>query len=216
MLAAFGLRRSSAAVAALPAFALLALSQRRSSSGRSDEAIRPRRSRSRTCSARATRRRRRGCSAAAGRRTQISDAWNDKVRDLTESLRQPTGANEELDHRIEIQNDKIDQMQKDFAYRLCTLSAQQLGARTATRLQLRCRRHRRIGQPAAVPPPPHRAPARAAAAEQLAAGRPRQCAGPFARATRAGTPAGSLAPCRAADAALPPAAPATRRSSTRP
>ncbi|HVV28835.1 MAG TPA: tol-pal system protein YbgF [Rhizomicrobium sp.] len=52
----------------------------------------------------------------------------DRVRNLTESLSQATGANEELSHRLQLQNDKIDQMQKDFAYRLCTLSAQQLGA----------------------------------------------------------------------------------------
>jgi tol-pal system protein YbgF len=55
-------------------------------------------------------------------------ALEDKVRGLTESLAQSTGANEELNHRIQVQNDKIDQMQKDFAYRLCTLSAQQMGA----------------------------------------------------------------------------------------
>ncbi len=52
----------------------------------------------------------------------------DKVRGLTSSLSQATGTNEELQHQIQVQNDKIDRMQKDFAYRLCTLSAQQLGA----------------------------------------------------------------------------------------
>jgi tol-pal system protein YbgF len=52
----------------------------------------------------------------------------DKVRGLTDSLSQATGTNEELQHQIQVQNDKIDRMQKDFAYRLCTLSAQQLGA----------------------------------------------------------------------------------------
>ncbi len=52
----------------------------------------------------------------------------DKVRGLTESLSAATGSNEELNHQIQLQNDKIDKMQKDFAYRLCTLSAQQLGA----------------------------------------------------------------------------------------
>lgn len=52
----------------------------------------------------------------------------DKVRTLTDSLARTTGANEELNHQIQVQNGKIDQMQKDFAYRLCTLSAQQLGA----------------------------------------------------------------------------------------
>ena len=64
--------------------------------------------------------------------TQQQDArirgLEDKVRGLTDSLRQSTGANEDLNHQLQLQNDKIDRMQKDFAYRLCTLSAQQLGA----------------------------------------------------------------------------------------
>lgn len=55
----------------------------------------------------------------------------DKVQALTQSLAQSTGANEELTHQIQLQNDKIDKMQKDFAYRLCTLSAQQMGATDA-------------------------------------------------------------------------------------
>ena len=64
--------------------------------------------------------------------TQQQDArikgLEDKVQALTESLSQLTGSNEELSHQIQQQNDKIDRMQKDFAYRLCQLSAQQLGA----------------------------------------------------------------------------------------
>jgi tol-pal system protein YbgF len=52
----------------------------------------------------------------------------DKARSLTDSLSQATGVNEELSHQVQLLNDKIDRMQKDFAYRLCTLSAQQLGA----------------------------------------------------------------------------------------
>lgn len=55
-------------------------------------------------------------------------ALEDKVRGLTGSLSQATGTNEELQHQIQVQNDKITKMQQDFAYRLCTLSAQQLGA----------------------------------------------------------------------------------------
>lgn len=55
----------------------------------------------------------------------------DKVRGLTQSLSQATGQNEELGHQIQLQNDKLDRMEKDFAYRLCTLSAQQLGANDA-------------------------------------------------------------------------------------
>ena len=55
----------------------------------------------------------------------------DKVRGLTQSLSQATGTNEDLGHQIQQLNDKIDRMEKDFAYRLCTLSAQQLGANDA-------------------------------------------------------------------------------------
>jgi tol-pal system protein YbgF len=53
---------------------------------------------------------------------------NDKVRDLEDSVRNLTGQNEELTHRVGELNDKIDRQQKDFEYRLCALSAQQLGA----------------------------------------------------------------------------------------
>ncbi|HXB53127.1 MAG TPA: tol-pal system protein YbgF [Rhizomicrobium sp.] len=52
----------------------------------------------------------------------------DKARNLTESLSTLTGANEELAHQIQDLRLKIDAQQKDFAYRLCMLSAQQLGA----------------------------------------------------------------------------------------
>ena len=52
----------------------------------------------------------------------------DKTRNLTESLSTLTGANEELSHQIQELRQKIDAQQKDFAYRLCMLSAQQLGA----------------------------------------------------------------------------------------
>ena len=64
--------------------------------------------------------------------TQQQDAriktLEDKVQALTDSLSQLTGTNEELNHQIAQQNEKIDRMQKDFAYRLCQLSAQQLDA----------------------------------------------------------------------------------------
>jgi len=52
----------------------------------------------------------------------------DRVRGLTQSLSQATGTNEELQHQIQVQNGKLEQAQRDFAYRLCQLSAQQLGA----------------------------------------------------------------------------------------
>ena len=74
-------------------------------------------------------------------------ALEDKVRGLTQSLANATGANEEMAHQLQIQNDKIDRMQKDFAYRLCTLSAQQLGAGD----QINCAAS---GTPSAGMPPP--------------------------------------------------------------
>lgn len=57
----------------------------------------------------------------------ISDLTQ-RVHDLEDSLRQATGQNETLTHQIQQLNDKINRQQKDFEYRLCTLSAQQLGA----------------------------------------------------------------------------------------
>ncbi len=57
-----------------------------------------------------------------------TQALSQRVRDLEESLRQATGQNEALTHQIQQLNEKIDRQQKDFEYRLCALSAQQLGA----------------------------------------------------------------------------------------
>jgi tol-pal system protein YbgF len=50
-----------------------------------------------------------------------------KIQSLTDSLSRATGHSEQLSHQLQLQNQKIDAMQKDFAYRICTLSAQQLG-----------------------------------------------------------------------------------------
>lgn len=56
----------------------------------------------------------------------------DKVRSLTESLAQATGNNENLTHQLSVMNEKMERQGRDFTYRLCTLSAQQLGADQAT------------------------------------------------------------------------------------
>lgn len=53
---------------------------------------------------------------------------NSKVRDLEETIRNLTGENETLGHRVDELNDRISRQQKDFEYRLCALAAQQLGA----------------------------------------------------------------------------------------
>lgn len=63
-------------------------------------------------------------SQLGGRIQQLED----RVRSLTQSLSSATGNNEELAHQIQDLRQKIDAQQKDFAYRLCMLSAQQLGA----------------------------------------------------------------------------------------
>ena len=57
-------------------------------------------------------------------------ALNDKVRDLEDTVRSLRGENESLTHRVQELDDKIDRQKKDFEYRLCALSAQQLGAGT--------------------------------------------------------------------------------------
>ena len=57
---------------------------------------------------------------------------NDKVRDLEDTVRSLRGENESLTHRVQELDDKIDRQKKDFEYRLCALSAQQLGAGTGS------------------------------------------------------------------------------------
>jgi tol-pal system protein YbgF len=54
-------------------------------------------------------------------------ALQQRVHDLEESLRQVTGQNEQLAHQIQELNQKLDRQQKDFEYRLCAMTAQQLG-----------------------------------------------------------------------------------------
>jgi tol-pal system protein YbgF len=56
----------------------------------------------------------------------------DKVRGLTDSLSQATGNNENLAHQLDVMSDKLDRQNRDFTYRLCTLSAQQMGADQTT------------------------------------------------------------------------------------
>jgi len=51
-----------------------------------------------------------------------------RVHDLEESLAQSTGQNEALGHRLQELDAKVERQKKDFEYRLCALSAQQLGA----------------------------------------------------------------------------------------
>lgn len=73
--------------------------------------------------------------AAAAQREQAQDSslatLNQRANDLEETLRRLTGQIEVLDHRVSEFDQRIERMQKDFDYKLCTLSAQQLGAQAA-------------------------------------------------------------------------------------
>lgn len=53
---------------------------------------------------------------------------NDRVQSLTDSLTRATGTNEELANQINQMNARMEQQSRDFAYRICMVSAQQLGA----------------------------------------------------------------------------------------
>ncbi|HUO98327.1 MAG TPA: tol-pal system protein YbgF [Rhizomicrobium sp.] len=61
--------------------------------------------------------------------SQISDLTR-RISDLERALQQTTGQNEQLSQRIRELSARIDQQQKDFDYKLCTLAAQQLGTGT--------------------------------------------------------------------------------------
>ena len=63
--------------------------------------------------------------------SQIAAAQQ-KIDDLENSLRRLTGQIEQQDHKISELNARIDHMQKDFDYKLCTLAAQQLGEQSGS------------------------------------------------------------------------------------
>jgi tol-pal system protein YbgF len=51
-----------------------------------------------------------------------------RIHDLEQSLQRLTGQNEQLGHRVQELRAKLDGQQKDYDYKLCSLSAQLLGA----------------------------------------------------------------------------------------
>ena len=68
---------------------------------------------------------------SAGQIQQLSSriqTLEDQQRSLTQTLAQATGSNEELRHQLDLLSAKLVQQEKDFSYRLCMVSAQQLGA----------------------------------------------------------------------------------------
>jgi tol-pal system protein YbgF len=74
-------------------------------------------------------------AAAAAQREQNQDqglaTLNQRAGDIEESLRKLTGEIEVLNHRLDEIDQRMDRMKKDFDYKLCTMSAQQLGAQGA-------------------------------------------------------------------------------------
>ena len=52
---------------------------------------------------------------------------NQSVGDLQDSVRRLTGQNEQLEHKLSDTNARIERMQRDFDYKICTMTAQQLG-----------------------------------------------------------------------------------------
>lgn len=54
-----------------------------------------------------------------------------RLHDLEQSLQQLTGQNEQLGHRVQELRAKLDSQQKDYDYKLCSLSAQLLSAGAA-------------------------------------------------------------------------------------
>jgi tol-pal system protein YbgF len=118
-----------------------------------------------------------------------TQALSQRVRDLEDSLRQLTGQNEVLAHRVQELNDKLDRQQKDFEYRLCVMSAQQLGSSPGQ------------GSETALPCNPSGGPAQGAPPAD----------GQSSRGTQLGRPPGSLGTLSSNDAtALPPPAQTTR------
>ena len=73
--------------------------------------------------------------AARLQREQAQDSsilmLRQRVGDLEETLRRLTGQVEELDHRVSEFTDKLNRARKEFDYKICALSAQQLGAGAA-------------------------------------------------------------------------------------
>ncbi|HWA31136.1 MAG TPA: tol-pal system protein YbgF [Rhizomicrobium sp.] len=55
---------------------------------------------------------------------------NQQVSDLQDSVRRLTGQIEMLSHKLSDANARMDRMQKDFDYKICTMTAQQLGEST--------------------------------------------------------------------------------------
>ena len=82
-------------------------------------------------------------AAAAAQHVKDQDAniatLNQRQNDIEDQIRRLTGQIEVLNHRLDEIDQRLDRMKKDFDYKFCTLSAQQLAGAAAA------------GQPSAIP-----------------------------------------------------------------
>jgi tol-pal system protein YbgF len=81
---------------------------------------------------------------------------NQRVQDLENTVRRLTGQNEQLSHQVDELRTALDRAHKDFDYRLCTMSAQQLGASDQGDGGLNCGAANQQGSNFSAPPPPQR------------------------------------------------------------
>jgi tol-pal system protein YbgF len=97
-------------------------------------------------------------------------ALQQHLDDLEASVRRLTGQLEQQDHKIADLNAKIDRMQKDFDYKLCTVTAQQLGESpggdASGGTALPCGGQAQASNYPATSPPAHTAPPPAAATQE--------------------------------------------------
>src|SRR6185437_9572330 len=81
---------------------------------------------------------------------------NQRVQDLENTVRRLTGQNEQLSHQVDELHTALDRAHKDFDYRLCTMSAQQLGATDQGDGGLNCGAAGQQGSNISAPPPAQR------------------------------------------------------------
>ena len=115
-------------------------------------------------------------------------ALSDRIHDLEETVRNLTGQNEELSHRVSELNAKTDRQQKDFESRLCAMAAQLVGASTGQDDPNAVPCPGSAGQGASYTPPPS-APARNAAPSGQAMAPPPGVLGTLPASQTGGAPA---------------------------
>ena len=93
---------------------------------------------------------------------------NQRVQDLENTVRRLTGQNEQLSHQVDELHTALDRAHKDFDYRLCTMSAQQLGATDQGDGGLNCGAAGQQSSNISAPPPAQRFGSAGDTTQQLA------------------------------------------------